>query len=138
MDNRITDAVLSQEELTKIRERAEKATSGVWRVDYGRTDNDRAITSDCYEMVCEYTTPWDAEFIAHAREDIPKLLAEIERLRDKRTKMEITETLPGGGKCPACDVRLIGKANYCGKCGQRVGWKVYGGNVYDRDGGVSE
>lgn len=59
---------------------------------------------------------------------------EIERLREKQTKKEITETVPGGGICPSCRVRLIGKAEYCGKCGQRIGWKVYGGNIYDRRG----
>ena len=61
---------------------------------------------------------------------------EIEELREKQDKKEVTKTVPGGGKCPSCDVRLIGKANYCGKCGQRIGWKVYGGNIYDKGGDV--
>lgn len=60
---------------------------------------------------------------------------EIEELREKQIKKEITEAILGGGKCPSCNVRLYGKANYCGKCGQRIGWRVYGGNIYERNGG---
>lgn len=48
---------------------------------------------------------------------------EIEELQEKQLKKEITQTILGGGKCPSCSVRLYGKANYCGKCGQRIGWK---------------
>jgi len=51
---------------------------------------------------------------------------------EKRVKKEVTNLSPGGGQCPSCDIRLMGKANYCGRCGQRVGWEVYGGNVYDK------
>jgi hypothetical protein len=32
-------------------------------------------------MVCQCTSYRNAPFIAHAREDIPRLLAEIDRLR---------------------------------------------------------
>jgi len=107
---------ITDEELRAIRERAEKAAEGNPLVDI-----DALIRKE--EVI---------------NEDIPKLLAEIERLRDKQIKKEITETIPGGGKCPSCDVRLIGKANYCGKCGQRIGWQVYGGNIYDNNGGDDE
>jgi len=50
---------------------------------------------------------------------------------EKRVKIEVTDLKSGGGNCPSCSVRLIGKANYCGRCGQRVGWKALGGNIYD-------
>lgn len=53
------------------------------------------------------------------------MFCEIERLRVKQTLREITDKIPGGGLCPSCKVRLIGKAKYCGKCGQRIGWKIY-------------
>ncbi len=47
--------MLTQDDLNMIKERAEKVTHGPWYA--------------------------DAEFIAHAREDIPRLVAEVERLR---------------------------------------------------------
>lgn len=50
---------------------------------------------------------------------------------EKQVIKQVTEKMPGGEKCPSCNVRLIGKANYCGKCGQRIGWKIQGGNLYD-------
>ncbi|UYZ12187.1 hypothetical protein A6764_00045 [Brevibacillus sp. WF146] len=81
---------ITPEELTAIRERAEKATPGPWLwsgakvlngkymfVPQGSYLADTLITfGDTYE-----NGGYDAEFIAHAREDIPRLLAEIERLR---------------------------------------------------------
>lgn len=79
--------------IEEIRERESKATKGPWRVGY----NDKYITghilSDHHkyagnavsdpESVCsaETLTADDAEFISHARSDIPFLLAEVERLR---------------------------------------------------------
>jgi hypothetical protein len=74
---------ISDEELAAIKERTEQATPGPWTnheeevvgqevVDpAGRTLVD--VRGDHEEA--------DAEFIAHAREDVPALLAEIERLR---------------------------------------------------------
>lgn len=57
--------MLTQDDLNMIKERAEKVTHGPWYA--------------------------DAEFIAHAREDIPRLVAEIERLREaiKTAKREL-------------------------------------------------
>jgi hypothetical protein len=77
-------------ELAAIRERAEKATSGPWGwsdakvrdgkyvfVPQGSYLADTLIMfGDTYE-----NGEQDAEFIAHAREDIPRLLDEIERLQ---------------------------------------------------------
>jgi hypothetical protein len=44
---------------------------------------DDVLSVECFnETECSfYIDPADAAFIAHAREDIPKLLAEVERLR---------------------------------------------------------
>ena len=72
---------LTSEELQAIRVRAEKATAGKWRVDYGVTAYDRTVTTESFEILCENVPPKDAEFIAYAREDVPKLVAEVERLR---------------------------------------------------------
>lgn len=76
---------LSSKEIEAIRERVEKATDGPWiyvpisdRLEYfiGGEGGNEAIAVEVF-------TKEDATFIAHARTDIPKLLAEIERLRGK-------------------------------------------------------
>jgi hypothetical protein len=90
---------MTNEELKAIRERAEAATPGPWyweKLDAdGWNDTEMpCLVSASDEGVmdfgdCEQYYPTegsppndeDAEFIAHAREDVPKLLAEIERLR---------------------------------------------------------
>jgi hypothetical protein len=70
------------ERLEEIRAREEKATPGPWdswRIDPSNAwskwsfGNTQVNPDDLYKP--------DAEFIAHAREDIPFLLDEIERLR---------------------------------------------------------
>lgn len=93
---------MTDEELAAIRARAEAATAGPWEW-LGDSDL-HAVTVYEYEpdeearhdpTHLEYATEKiiitdsgcyppegaDAEFIAHAREDIPRLLAEIARLR---------------------------------------------------------
>lgn len=32
------------------------------------------------------------------------------------------ERFVGGGYCPSCEIKLYGKAKYCGTCGQRLDW----------------
>lgn len=64
--------------IEEIRERESKATRGPWRVVDGRSfgvqSSDKNIAS-CFRRDNEV-------FIAHAREDIPFLLVEVERLND--------------------------------------------------------
>lgn len=66
---------MNAEQLTAIKERAEKATPGPWRSAglYGvRTQDAEALSIPL--------RPSDATFIATAREDVPALVVEIERL----------------------------------------------------------
>src|SRR5690625_1706277 len=85
---------LTVEELAEIKERAEKASEGPWDVDVpvdycANCENGYEIVqSELFlaPIVAELNVADDAEFIAHAREDIPKLLAEIERLRELLNK----------------------------------------------------
>jgi hypothetical protein len=87
---RITNA-----ELTAIRERSEKAIGEQW------TNFDDAICEDTtyvmeydsltetgVELIAECKRNWDSEFIAHAREDVPKLLAEVERLKEAAKRVD--------------------------------------------------
>jgi hypothetical protein len=73
---------LNAEEIEAIRKRAEDTSfervyvkGDPWK-GYEVRDNGNGI------VVAETHTKVDAEFIAHARENVPKLLAEIERLRE--------------------------------------------------------
>lgn len=93
---------LTQEQFEKIRKRAEAATSGPWT--YVSETEDRyempkfispefPIMSfgDCTAFYPIEGTPpddADADFIANAREDIPALLAEVERLQNDVIALE--------------------------------------------------
>jgi hypothetical protein len=77
---------LTIEQLNAIRERAEKATAGPWEyyeVNGGYTVelNDRGEAILSYYDRSEAVS--NAEFIANARQDIPALLAEVDRLKKK-------------------------------------------------------
>lgn len=80
---------ITDKRLTEIRARTEAATDGPWAVD-GPAQCGPGDTLTVYPAedggALAYVQPsWDdAEFIAHAREDIPALLAEIDRLRGEK------------------------------------------------------
>ena len=74
MTDPLTDAYLDA-----IEQRAHAATEGPWEASAHRTGHYLVICPDCgvrggYERA-------DAEFIAHARSDVPALVAEVRRLR---------------------------------------------------------
>lgn len=92
------NAKLTQNELQAIKERAEKATLGPWKADkcgggvktehpeaqevsgyWGGSHNGVCNLNDG-EYIENSNDKHDAEFIANARQDIPNLLAEVERL----------------------------------------------------------
>ncbi|MBM7600487.1 hypothetical protein JOC34_002878 [Virgibacillus halotolerans] len=76
---------LTNEELEEIRERADKATEGPWVCD----DLDTTVVALLYTDVTDIATPYkevDADFISNARQDIPKLLAEIDRLKQENER----------------------------------------------------
>lgn len=76
--------------LNEIETRLASATAGPWRTQIAACDHtdaedhsavkggDGALVSGCIEWES------DATFIAHAREDIPALIAEVRRLRAER------------------------------------------------------
>lgn len=74
---------MTDAQLKAIEERAEKATPGPWGVNGQRGD------AYWYGYVHAGDTPIDdvfreenAAFIAHSREDVPALVAEVRRLRE--------------------------------------------------------
>ncbi|MBT9258174.1 MAG: hypothetical protein KM310_00245 [Clostridiales bacterium] len=102
--------MLTLENLRKIKERCERATPGPWVINL---EHERqmmsgrrilpAIEGQNGVMVAPLLAPryknayirrHDAEFIAHARTDVPTLVAEVERLRELlRLIQDESETL---------------------------------------------
>ena len=91
---------LTEKEIEEIRERAEAATEEPWvkwvsgpEVFSGVTKNEPGSISH-EEQICRLDdfmrdasqVDDDARFIAHARTDIPRLLDEVERLREERDR----------------------------------------------------
>jgi hypothetical protein len=84
---------LTEEELATIRRRSIGATPGPW-TRFGRSssnpDGDDEFLGHEIEGPPEasrgqFARVADAEFIAHARSDVPRLLAEVDRLRAENT-----------------------------------------------------
>ena len=87
----MTNENMTPERLEAIRQRVEKATQGPWNFEGNKWQDGYVIYSpikrgfhnnggEVAEVDDSYE-PSDAEFIANARQDIPDLLAEVERLR---------------------------------------------------------
>ena len=88
-----TNEPMTQERLDEIQEREAKATEGPWGVDgpaqCGPGDSLAVYHVEDGGTVAYVQPSWDdAEFIAHAREDIPALLAEVERLSRRNEDLE--------------------------------------------------
>ncbi|WPS88785.1 hypothetical protein SMD22_07490 [Brevibacillus halotolerans] len=87
--------MMTREEIGAMRERAEKATEGSWKwqeyYDCSLSNSEGNVIVEAVGDDMSYIKVLrdeDAEFIAHAREDIPKLLAEIERLQTNWQRLE--------------------------------------------------
>lgn len=83
---------LTTKELEAMRKRAEVSTGKEWTDFDGNNwsgvvyEYDR-LTEDTCEIIAECRTQADAEFIACAREDIPALLGEVERLEIENKRL---------------------------------------------------
>jgi hypothetical protein len=95
-DERITDS-----ELDAMGARAEAATPGPWETIHkydGGLYSDHVVSPDrrCIANINAhpnfggkpYKAKEIAEFIAHSREDIPRLIAEVRRLREENKRAE--------------------------------------------------
>lgn len=87
---------MNQEQLNAIKERVAKATPGPWKIDRNSDDCD-FITDIWFNQDGDHVEVHDksifqsvlnAKFIACARDDVPALVAEVERLQ---TELEKTE-----------------------------------------------
>ena len=80
---------LSDDYIEEVRNRCEAATAGPWVSSIEGRDHTsgesvilRGVNSSEDDLYLSGGTDADHDFIAHARQDIPKLLDEIERLRN--------------------------------------------------------
>lgn len=74
---------MHQEQLNAIKERATKATPGPWRYNKKYEYLAPVIPQQNVAVICnEIYWQGNEEFIENAREDVPALVAEVERLRE--------------------------------------------------------
>ncbi|MCA1372419.1 MULTISPECIES: hypothetical protein [unclassified Bradyrhizobium] len=75
---------LTADEIEAIKARCEQATAGPWKSFIETRENISGsdfIQTEGEDIYLTGATEADQDFIAHARQDIPRLIAEIERLR---------------------------------------------------------
>lgn len=104
--------------LDEIKARIEKATPGPWDVSYthGRVDHLRnGIRFTVADLAFR-----DAEFIAHARTDIPKLLAALEAVLS-HASAEVEDYRDRRGSMIEYDqLEAAGRADYAEEVSQRI------------------
>lgn len=84
-----TNEPMSEERLDAIQARVDGATTSPWDDQPNWTDTARVVLNGDGEALWDAVglmADADSEFIAHAREDIPALLAEVHRLRAELAK----------------------------------------------------
>lgn len=102
---------ITNAELTQMKERAEETSfdkayvkGDPWKGYEIKSEGNGMVIA---ELPCET----DAQFIAHAREDVPRLVAEVERLRNdnghyfdkiKRLKSALISAMSLADECPEC------------------------------------
>jgi hypothetical protein len=109
---------MTDEELTTIRERVDAATPGPWgpgtqsrytlRFPIHQAKSTGAIQPRSWQRacICREARLEDVTFIAHARTDIPALLAEVERLHAALRAVEWVQ-----------DARVAAVKSVCAWCG---------------------
>lgn len=126
---------LTAEEMAQIRARAEAATPGPWDLDaaggHGHRWGVTGPESEDFEFLfypADYPRHGvDAEFIAHARSDVPRLLEEVERLRAAlvRAREDLHDEFCGYSG-PALEKHLEPCANATRAIGIDVQPEIYG------------
>ena len=75
---------LTEEEIQTIKSRCDQAAAGPWRSfieEREKISGSSFVQTGGEDFYLTGATDADQDFIAHARQDIPRLIAEIERLR---------------------------------------------------------
>lgn len=112
---------MSEQQLAEIRARVAGATAGPWMADgaeiyrapWGYVVIDQWV-GEMLRIEDEAASNADAQFVAHARTDVPSLLAEIDRLRTqvatiRRALLGTTDggEVEAGFEIPACEIARI-------------------------------
>lgn len=86
----MTDTAISPAVLAAMRVRSEKASKGPWVAVRGRSGRycDWEVTGPLHGAAGTLAFQSDAEFIAAARDDVPRLLGELNRLRARVDELE--------------------------------------------------
>ncbi len=87
--------MITFDELKEMQERCDKATSGPWKSYIeGRdhTSGSSFIMTSNNDIELSGSTDADQDFMAHARQDMPKLIAEIKRLLTVRRNVAMQVT----------------------------------------------
>lgn len=95
--------------LDEIKKRAEAATPGPWAAHERAHKNEWALrgpATSARTLVRE-----DATFIAHARQDVPALVAEVERLREALRPFAQLGALLDGGLAALGTVPTVGRGD---------------------------
>lgn len=106
----------AEERLAEIAGRADAATPGVWKLwgmsvmaDQDGTSNvDTAVdvARTLYRDDAGKPRTWDAEFIAHARQDVPRLVAALRAVLDVADEWRMAEDYATRVGAPASDLAL--------------------------------
>ena len=80
--------------LDEIQARADKATEGPWEADHSEENNSavKPVGADWIDGVAFAGLEADAEFIAHARTDVPRLVAAIQAVLDTCAEIRANNT----------------------------------------------
>lgn len=111
--------------LDEIEERANKATPAPWELEKDTGRLFFRYDDDYCEYIVDYWNTDTAEFIAHAREDIPALVAEVRRLRAIQGKPVFGECCewkhlwPNGWKS-SCGNGSLQIFDFCPYCGRKI------------------
>ena len=71
---------MNEQRLQEIKKRADRATTGPWFCSWSTFEEFAKVNIEGF-CITDELNDFDAEFIAHARQDVPALIAEVERLR---------------------------------------------------------
>jgi len=85
------EGMINQEQLNAIKERVANATPGPWLVEESRYEGrfNAASADENYDLPACLMGIEDTDFLTHAREDVPALVAEVERLNKELNKLNI-------------------------------------------------
>jgi len=119
----MTEQVLTNDDIAAMKMRCEKATLGPWKSYVeGREQmsGSNFIMTGGEDIYLTGATVADQDFIAHAREDIPKLVVEIERLR--RLLPDHEHFIPKEQEMRASKLEVEAAARVLHDAGSHYGW----------------